>query len=58
LSRGLQPADTTQMKTTEGHSAMFSQLLPFTQYNCCVAVNSENGLGTSACLNAITGEYW
>ena len=44
------------MKATDSHSAMFSQLQPFTQYNCCVAVNSENGRGKSACLSVITGD--
>ena len=53
-SRGLD--DDTHMKTTDGHSVMFSQFLPFTQYNCCVRVNSENGPGVPACLSATTGE--
>lgn len=53
---GLQLDDATHMKTTDGYSAIFSQLLPFTQYNCCVRVNSENGPGVPACLSATTGE--
>ena len=56
LTRGFKLDDDTHMKTTDGHSAIFSQLLPFTQYNCCVAVNSENGPGVPACLSATTGE--
>ena len=47
--------DVTLMKTTDRLSAMFSQLDPFSHYNCCVAVNSENGQGKSACISVITG---
>ena len=57
-SRGFQQHDATHMKTTDGHSATFSQLVPLTQYNCCVAVNSENGPGVPACLSATTGEQF
>ena len=45
------------VKTTDARSTTFSQLRPFMQYNCCVAVNSNNGRGRLACLSAVTGEY-
>ena len=57
-SRGLKLADATHMKTTDGHSAIFSQLLPLAQHNCCVRVNSENGPGVPACLSATTGKQF
>ena len=50
-SRGPEWDSATHIKTTDGRSAMFSQLAPYTQYNCCVAVNSENGPGKSTCLS-------
>ena len=56
-STGPQQHDAS-VKTTDGQRGMFSQLHPSTQYNCCVAVNSENGRGKSACLSAITGEHY
>lgn len=57
-SRGLQQDDATHMETTDGNTAMFSQLVPLTQYNCCVTVNSQNGPGVPACLSATTGEQF
>ena len=42
-------------KTTDSHSVTFSQLDPFTQYNCCVAANSNNGKGKFACISAVIG---
>ena len=56
LTRGPQWDHATHVKTTDGHSVVFSQLHPFIQYNCCVTVNSENGRGKSTCLSTITGE--
>ena len=47
--------DSNTIKTTDSHSVTFSQLHPFTLYNCCVAANSNNGKGKLACMSAITG---
>ena len=47
--------DSNTIKTTDSHSATFSQLDPFTQFNCCVAANSNNGKGKFACISAIIG---
>ena len=41
---------------TDTLSATLSHLHPFTIYNCCVAVNSNNGRGELACLTTITGQ--
>ena len=43
------------VKTAEIRNATLSNLLPFAKYNCCVAVNSNNGRGHLACLDIVTG---
>ena len=39
---------------TESQSATLSNLLPFTPYNCCVAVSSSHGRGKPACHSTVT----
>ena len=39
---------------TERPNTTFVDLHPFTAYNCCVAANSNNGIGRLACLQAVT----
>ena len=46
------------VKTTENQNATLSNLLPFTYYNCCIAVNSAHGRGKLSCLNVVTCESW
>ena len=43
------------IKNVDILGATLSNLHPFTVYNCCVAVNSNNGKGKLACLGAVTG---
>ena len=45
------------IKYTDSHSATFSELHPFTFYNCCVAAVSNHGRGKLACIDAVTGIY-
>ena len=44
------------VKDTDSLSATLSYLLPFTSYNCCLAVNSAHGKGKLSCLKVVTCE--
>jgi hypothetical protein len=39
---------------TESQNATFVDFYPFTAYNCCIAANSDHGVGRLACLRAVT----
>ena len=53
---GPQPQSSV-IKNTDVQSATFSNLHPFTFYNCCVAAVSNHGRGRLACIGATTGRY-
>ena len=42
------------VRITDAHYATLSNLYPFAIYNCCVAVNSNHGVGKVACLTTVT----
>ena len=55
-STGLGPQMQNDIKYTDTRSATFSNLHPYTFYNCCVAAVSNHGRGELACIDTITGD--
>ena len=54
-STGLGAGQESIIINTDGLSATFSDLQPFTFYNCCVAAVSNHGRGKLSCIDTITG---